>query len=268
MRLLLAAADAVRWPFERAAWSIERRLLWPLQRRFAGRPAPGRSAGIAVLAAIGAGAALVAILVLPGGAGAPREQTAEPARVAIAVPHPRPRPRPANGPRLHGAPPDFSVGRGVGVSRADGATRTGSEPEAPAAETGASPKASPLEEEAGATASSAKPAPAGPVAMKTARRFAEAFVYYEIGKRPAQAEAVFGETATPRLAKTLAKRPPRLPENAAVPKARVVNLVAGPRHGKAYTVSVSLLRVGLTSELRLTLEREEAGEWRVAEILG
>ena len=103
--------------------------------------------------------------------------------------------------------------------------------------------------------------------MKVARRFSEAFVFYEIGERPARAKTVFGETATPQLADALGERPPRLPADAKVPKARVVNLVPGPRAGKAYTVSVSLLRVGLTSELRLELNRKN-GHWVVTDVRG
>jgi hypothetical protein len=104
--------------------------------------------------------------------------------------------------------------------------------------------------------------------MKVARRFSEAFVFYEIGEHPVRAKAVFGETATQQLSEALAERPPRLPANAKVPKAKVVNLVPGPRLGRAYTVSVSLLRVGLTSELRISLQHSRAEGWRVSEILG
>ena len=47
----------------------------------------------------------------------------------------------------------------------------------------------------------------------------------------------------------------------------MVNLVPGPRAGKAYTVSVSLLRVGLTSELRLELNKKQ-GNWLVTDVRG
>jgi hypothetical protein len=103
--------------------------------------------------------------------------------------------------------------------------------------------------------------------MKVARRFAEAFVYYEVGERPARAETVFGETTTPQLAEALAGRPPRQPQSTAVPQARVVNLVPGPRAGTAYTVSVSLLRVGLTSELRLEMKKQK-GAWLITDVRG
>jgi hypothetical protein len=266
VRFLLGVVDAVRWPFERVAWSVERGVLWPLRERFAGRRPAGRNVGAAALAAIAAAAVLVGVLLLPG-SDAPREQAATPTRVAIATPEPAPTEKP-RGPVLQGATPRFRVGKGAGVSKAADeqanapkSADTGGEAEANADASTAT------EESAAATASSEKPVPAGPAAMKVARRFSEAFVFYEIGERPAQAKTVFGETATPQLAGALGERPPRLPADAKVPKARVVNLVPGPRAGKAYSVSVSLLRVGLTSELRLELNRKN-GQWLVTDVRG
>jgi hypothetical protein len=168
---------------------------------------------------------------------------------------------------LHGVAPNFGVGKGVGVSKAGGDHESAVEPETPKSAPETSAEATPSEDGAAATSSSAKPVPAGPAAMKVARRFSEAFVFYEIGQRPARAKAVFGETATPELATALGERPPRLPADAKVPKARVVNLVPGPRAGKAYTVSVSLLRVGLTSELRLELNKKNGG-WLITDVRG
>jgi hypothetical protein len=260
LRLLLGIVDAVRWPFERAGWAVERRVLWPLRERFAGWSLPSHSAGAAALVAIASGAVLAGVLLLPTSGDAPSERSAAPARVAIATPEPQPQDEPA-GRELQGAPPSFGVGDGVGVSQAD----DGAEPDASTGET-ADDETAPFEEGA-TTSSSKKPVPAGPAAMKVARRFSEAFVFYEIGKRPARAKAVFSETATPELAGALGERPPRQPANTEVPKARVVNLVPGPRAGKAYTVSVSLLRVGLTSELRLELNKKQ-GQWLVTDVRG
>ncbi len=255
-------------------------MLWPLQRRFAGWSPPGHRAGAAAgLAAIGVAAILVAVLILPGGGEAPPpERVARPARVAIVPPsEPRPQAVESQGPTLRGVQPHFGVGKGVAKSggsdetKAEGSGAESGSSSAGAAEPEPTATANDAagEEEAAATASAAgKPVPAGPVAMKTARRFSEAFVFYEIGKKPARAKAVFGETATEQLAEALQERPPRLPSNGKVPKAKVLNLVAGPRFGKQYTVSVSLLRVGTTSELRITLQKEKDGEWRVAQILG
>jgi hypothetical protein len=264
-RFLLGLADALRWPFERLVWAAERAVLWPLRERFAGRRPRGRSAG-AALAGIAAAAVLTGVFLLRADDG-PREQVGAPTRVAIATPPPAPKAQESPGPKLQGVPPSFDLGEGVGVSKASGAAaelNSGSPDEAAVAGDEAAPS-----DEGAATASSSskEPVPAGPAAMKVARRFSEAFVFYEIGERPARAKTVFGETTTPRLATALDERPPRLPEDAAVPKARVVNLVPGPRAGKAYTVSVSLLRVGLTTELRLELNKKN-GNWLVTDVRG
>lgn len=260
MRFLSVVADVVRWPFERALWSIERRLLWPLRERFAGRSPSGRSVGAAALAGIAGAAILAGVLLLPGGNGEPREQVAAPTRVAIATPEPEPA-RPSAR-ELQGVAPSFEVDE----DRSDAAGPE-LDTEVEGGESPADGEASASEEGGAATSSSGKPVPAGPAAMKVARRFSEAFVFYEIGERQTRAKTVFDETATPELAEALDERPPRQPANAAVPKARVLNLVPGPRAGKAYTVSVSMLRVGLTSELRLELNRKN-GTWLVTDVRG
>jgi hypothetical protein len=286
--LLGEIADAARWPFERLAWTVERRLLWPLSERTAGwsppvgasppggPSSPARRATVgAALGATAGVAILVGVLVLSGdGEEGARRQAAAPVSVAAPAPPPgKPAAEKPQGPTLQGAPPSFGVGKGVGVAKQGG----GNSGDATATDS-AAPRTSTLESddggatggaERGATASSsrAKPVPAGPAAMRVARRFAEAFVFYEIGKRPARAKTVFGETATPALAEALSERPPRLPAGARVPKARVVNLVPGPRLGRTYTVSVSLLRVGLTSELRLAMLKRHGG-WLVTDVRG
>ena len=264
LRFLFGIADAVRWPFERAAWAIERGVLWPLRERFAGWSPPSHSAGGAALVAIAAAAVLAGVLFLPGSGDTQSERAAAPARVAIATPEPQPQEDEAAGRKLQGVPPSFGVGEGVGVSQEGADSSTELDPNS--TETAAD-EATPLGQDTAATSSSKKPVPAGPAAMKVARRFSEAFVFYEIGARPARAKTVFSETATPQLASALGERPPRQPADTEVPKARVVNLVPGPRAGKAYTVSVSLLRVGLTSELRLELNKKQ-GQWLVTDVRG
>jgi hypothetical protein len=265
LRSLHGIADAARWPFERLTWSFERRVLWPLRERFAGWSPSGHRAGAAALAAIAVAAVLVGLLLLPDQGGQAPEQATTPTRVAIATPKsPQPTEEP-QGPVLRGAAPKFDVAGGVGVSSTARDDASAADPTI-ASEAEASTAGAPAEE-AAATTSSKKPVPAGPAAMKVARRFSEAFVFYEIGERPARAKAVFGETATPELASALGERPPRLPADAKVPKARVLNIVPGPRAGKAYTVSVSMLRVGLTSELRLELNKLH-GAWVVTDVRG
>ena len=78
----------------------------------------------------------------------------------------------------------------------------------------------------------------------------------------------FDASASPELSRSLLRRPPRLPANVTVPKAKVVNIVAAPSHGRVYPVSVSLLRVGVTSELRLEMEQLQDKSWQVTNVLG
>jgi hypothetical protein len=264
--LLRRAFETIRWPLERLVWVGERKLLWPLEERAAGRSQLSRAAG--VVAAVATGVGLLAVLSTSGG-GPGREQVAAPARTVVASAPPPAPAAAAAGPVLQGAPPSFSAPESTGVTATAGSTEaetdSGTAADGASGETGAA--ADGASGETGAAASGAKPVPAGPVAMRVARRFAEAFVFYEIGERQARALAVFEETATPSLASALGERPPRLPANSQVPQARVLNLVPGPRRGKAYTVSVSLLRVGVTSELRLEMKKAN-GAWLVTDVRG
>lgn len=113
--------------------------------------------------------------------------------------------------------------------------------------------------------------PAGPAALKVAREFAQGFVVYETGGEESDFRDAFEASATPELTKALLQRPPKQPAGVKVPRAKVLNVVAGPSQGKVYKVSVSLLRVGVTSELRLDMEKTGSGkrvEWRVTNVLG
>ncbi len=110
--------------------------------------------------------------------------------------------------------------------------------------------------------------PAPKAAKKVARRFAEAFVVYEVGGIDMKVRKAFNQTSTKQLSRSLLHRPPRQPASVSVPRAKVVNVVAGPSHGKVYTVSVSLLRVGVTSELRIEMEQGVGKKWQVTNVLG
>lgn len=269
-----SAAEAARWPFERAAWAAERRVVWPLRERLAGRSLPGNAAGAAALAAAAVVALLAGALLAGGGDGGEAEPAAAPARVAVAPLPAKPAAEKQQGPTLQGVAPSFDAegGSEQGAGSPGGVAAEGSGSDEAAAEgggeAGADANGAAGSGEAAATSSAAKPVPAGREAMKAARRFSNAFVFYEVGEHPAHAKAVFGETASPQLAEALAERPPRLPQGARVPKARVVNLVPGPRRGRSYTISVSLLRLGVTSELRLSLAHSKAEGWRVVNVLG
>jgi hypothetical protein len=45
-------------------------------------------------------------------------------------------------------------------------------------------------------------------------------------------------------------------------------VVPAPSHDRVYPLSVSLLRVGVTSELRLEMEQTKSKDWRVVNVLG
>jgi hypothetical protein len=121
---------------------------------------------------------------------------------------------------------------------------------------------------AGGDESGAAGPPAPKAAKRVARHFAEAFVVYETGGVDTKVRKGFGRTATKQLSKVLLQRPPRQPARVKVPQAKVVNVVASPSTGGVYEVSVSLLRVGVTSELRLQMERGPGKKWQVTNVLG
>jgi hypothetical protein len=109
------------------------------------------------------------------------------------------------------------------------------------------------------------PAPDSPP-LKVAHQFANTFVGYEVGEKKAARR--LKESATPKLTRELTQDPPRLPSNGRVPKASVLNVVAGEKNGDSMEVSVSLMRSGATSELRLALVRENGKGWLVSEVRG
>ena len=252
-------SEWARWPFERIAWLFERWVVWPIQERTSISISRNALAagGLATLAI-----ALIAFSVITLGG-----DRSSPDTVVAAAPTSSPAPTPAPAaetpaePVLRGAAPSFDLASGVGVADSS------SEGEGGSIASGTSAGATALEGETGASTSSDEPVPAGPTAMKVARRFAEAFVFYEIGEKPDRTEAIFDETTSPRLSKALEERPPRQPAGVDVPQARVLNLVPGPRSGSAYTVSASLLRLGVTSELRLEIEQVN-GDWVVTDVRG
>jgi hypothetical protein len=265
---LRAVAEVVKWPFERAVWAIERGLVWPLEERTGDWNGPLRAAGVAAVALVAVGAGVFGLLWASGSGGGSvqRTQQASVPVVAPAISAATPKEALAQAaPVLKGPAPDFtpkasggetngSALEGSSESPATGATTT----------TGTATSSS-----AGTAAGASKVVPAGPAATKVGRRFAAAFVLYETGRSDAKVRTALAATATPKLARSLLQRPPRLPANVKVPQAKVLNLVPGPVHGDTYTLSVSLLRVGVTSELRIDMQRDkETGEWRVTDVLG
>jgi hypothetical protein len=276
---LKALAEVVKWPFERAVWAVERGLVWPLRERTGGWNGSLRAAGVACVALLAAGAGVLGLLWASGSGGgtAPRVQQASAPVVAPAATTAAPAGDLAQAaPVLHGATPDFTPKASAGAAEANGGSTTKASSEATetgpteTTETGttSSPSTAPAAGSS-STATASKVVPAGPAAIKVGHQFAGAFVLYETGRSDARVRTAFAATATPELSRSLLRRPPRLPANVKVPKAKVLNLVPGPQHGDTYTLSVSLLRVGVTSELRIDMQRDKkTGEWRVTDVLG
>lgn len=267
-------AEAVRWPFERAAWAVENWLVWPIQEETAGWSRATRAAvGLATLLLAAAGVIAGLAASSSGGGESVRRVTAPIAGPPPTLPSP-PKTAVEEGPVLHGAPPNF--GTAEGGSARSGSTQGGHPHGGEAAEaSSAGPAEASREASTEAAAGSTEATSgqggtgvAGPAALAVAREFAGAFVLYETGRTTPKVRTVFAKTATPALRKALLRRPPRLPADVEVPKAKVVNVVAGPSHAGTYTVSVSLLRVGLTSELRLDMRPGKGGDWRVTDVRG
>jgi hypothetical protein len=272
--------EVVSWPFERIGWALQRALIWPLQDRtdeLSGRGRMLAAGGSVVAVAIVAVGALA--LATSGGSGS-QPTTAQVAIVAkpTARVSPVSAPKP-KAPTLHGAAPVFKaptksspgVNPAKPIEAPSGQSSSAATSSASAAtgKISSDPSSSTSTPSADAARASTVPGPpAGAQAIAVAREFSNAFVAYEIGGEKSKISPAFAATATPELSRALLKRPPRLPANVKVPKAKVLNIVAGPSQGGVYSLSVSLLRVGVTSELRLEMEKLKGKGWRVTNVLG
>ncbi len=268
---VVAGADHA---LERASFPLQKRVLWPLADRTTAIGAPVRalSTGALVLLAAAAGVAGL-VWAAPDGPHNASQTTAVATASSPAATAKAPADEPGQ-PTLQGAAPVFKPAKGrVAAEEADPAKAIVKSSPSPAsastsAATDSAATASSAADGAAAQIAPVDGPPAGPAAISVARDFSDAFVVYETGGSEAQVRETFAATATPALAKALLRRPPRLPANLEVPKAKVVNVVPGPSHDRVYPVSVSLLRVGLTSELRLEMEQHKGDGWRVTNVLG
>jgi hypothetical protein len=275
------ARERLRSASERAFFPLQKRVIWPLADRVRGGGESSRVfAFAAVMLAAGVGVAAL-LVVAPGDNHSPAAATTV-AEVSHPLPAPKAAPAKAPEPTLHGAAPVFKSAEPEGSTKVDPAQPLDTEASSSSKPSSAAPAAT--EETAAsteiassdptATSSSSTPGivapgpPAGPAAITVAREFAGAFVLYETGQTDSAVHREFSEAATPQLTHALMRRPPRLPANVTVPQAKVVNVVAAPSHGTVYPVSVSLLRVGVTSELRLEMEQLKGKRWRVTNVLG
>lgn len=260
--------------------ALRDRLLWPLEDHVLALSDRGR-------AAVAGGAVVLALGIGIGGYSLATSGETEPTsarQVAVAVePAPQPEPvkaapQPEPEPTLQGAAPVFKAKEPEDPSAVGGSKAVDASSAATSSQTGNAAtdtiSSKPAADSAGASASaSASTAtvdgpPAGPAGVAVARKFATAFVVYETGGEKAEVRKAFSATATAELTRALMRRPPRQPANVEVPKAKVLNVVPAPSQGKVFPVSVSLLRVGATSELRLEMEQLKNKQWRVVNVLG
>lgn len=260
--------------------ALRDRVLWPLGDRLLGLDDEARGAlagaAVALVLAIGIGGYSLAS---SGGGDPASAPTVALKSEPVPAPAPsKPAPKPEPDPTLQGANPVFKAPADDNSSKVGGSEAVETEAAAPSAgaHTGNpatdtfSTSSTATAATAGATASraSVEGPPAGPAAIAVARKFADAFVVYETGGDTATVRKAFKATAAPQVTKALLQRPPHQPAGVKVPKAKVLNVVAAPSHDRIYPVSVSLLRVGATSELRLELEQLKNKQWRVANVLG
>jgi hypothetical protein len=274
-------ARAKRQPpeaFEDLSLALRDRVLWPLGDGFLGLDDAARAAvaGGAVALALALGIGGYSLISSDGSDPAPAPTVAlksEPTPVSTSA---KPTPKPEPDPTLQGAAPVFEAPKQDKSSQVDTSEAVSSDvPAAATSGTGnpatdtisSNPAAS---SSAGATASraSVEGPPAGPAAVAVARKFADAFVVYETGGENGEVRKAFKATAVPQVTKALLQRPPRQPAGIEVPKAKVLNVVPAPSHDRIDPVSVSLLRVGATSELRLEMEQLKNKQWRVVNVLG
>jgi hypothetical protein len=260
--------------------ALRDRLLWPLEDRILALSDRGRTA-------VAGGAVVLALGIGIGGYSLATSGETEPTtvrQIAAAVesaPQPEPvkaEPKPEPEPTLQGATPVFKAKEpedpsGVGGSKAVATPGTATSTQTGNAATdtiSSTPAAHPAGTSASASASTSTVdgPPAGPAGVAVARKFAKAFVVYETGGDETEVREAFAATATPELTRALMRRPPRQPSNVEVPKAKVLNVVPAPSQGRVYPISISLLRVGATSELRLEMEQLKNKQWRVVNVLG
>lgn len=257
--------------------AVRDRVVWPLEDQFRSFSSEGRAmvAGGAVVVALALGIGGYS-LISSGG-----EEPAPAAQVVAAAPAPeqapeKPAPKPKPEPTLQGAAPVFKAPADKQTSKVSAAqsTESGATAGTSTAKSGnaATDPISSRPGAPGATASAADVSvdgpPAGPAAIAVARKFADAFVVYETGGEASAVRRTFKATAVPEVTRALMRRPPRQPAGVKVPKAKVLNVVPAPSHDRIYPVSVSLLRVGATSELRLEMEQLKNKQWRVSNVLG
>ncbi len=254
------APGRLLWPIRRVGWFLEKYVLWPISDSFQriGNAFRYRSPlayiGVTLLVTVTAGAVAAAVYFYEQSGKNDNPAVADSAIQAETVvpPVPTPTPTPVTDPNagqgsdntLQGVVPSFAASGTQKKNANSGKQNQQQLPETVVREA-PTPKAAPL---------------------KVAHQCASTFVNYEVGDKKAADKVT--KTATSKLAKELKKDPPKLPSTGQIPKATVVNVVRGKKDGDQMAVSVSLMRSGASSELRLGLTREKGDGWLVSSVRG
>ncbi len=264
--------EEITWPLRRAGWFAEKHILWPLADSF--RRISNSFKYRSPMAYIGAtmlltltGAAIAAAVYFHNQAEDSQtplqaQVPTNPETVVATTPTPPPTlpSTPENQAKdedtLKGVVPNFETSGKSGKSdKSSGSNDSGQSSDGSGGSSSSLPPTvvRPSEE------------PSSPP-LKVAHAFAETFVEYEVGRKGVAKD--FAKTATAKLSKELKADPPRQPSNGKIPKATVMNVVKGKKSGGKLDVSVSLMRSGSTSELRLALEEDNKNNWLVSEVRG
>ncbi len=261
------APNGLLWPFKRLWWATEKHILWPVSDSFRRMleamryRSPLAYIGVTALFCLTAAAVVTAVYFYDeANRSDPAPVVAEAPLGADTVVAPVQPPPVVGAPAgnggdedetLQGVVPDFDNSAGNAGNNGSGSNGSG--------DNGKQGQKLPK------TAVRPADVPDSPP-LKVAHRFANTFVRYEVGEKKAAKQ--LRRTATGKLAGELVSRPPRLPANGKVPKASVMNVVSGKKDGRRMEVSVSLMRSGATSELRLAMTRQNGKRWLVSEVRG
>jgi len=257
------APGGLLWPIRRIGWFLEKYVLWPIGdsfRRFANSfryRSPFAYIGVTLMVTLTAGAVAAAVYFYnqsenPDEAPVVADSTVPAETVIPPVPTPTTTtvtpdttPNAGNGDdTLQGVVPSFATTAKKNGKKGNGQGQNQQLPN---------------------TVVRPAPVPKSPP-LKVAHKFASTFVGYEVGEK--NAKNLFRSTATKDLAKELSEDPPKLPSTGQIPRATVVNVVRGNRDKDSMDVSVSLMRTGATSELRLALVKEKGKGWLVSQVRG
>jgi hypothetical protein len=276
---MLGMFERATWPLRRLIWWIEEKVFWPLADAIRGRgdhaapielkaERPRRRPDLRIALATVGGAAVIgiggaALLASTGGGSSSATQASVPsASLDSSLPAAGgTKPQSAKPNTLHGSAPSFQSASKVTKAEAQANLQAGAKAQADSTSPTAATNSKPSSIPPGGADETA--------ALHTAQDFSGAFVLYEVGRTNAKVKHTFAQTSTPLVAKALNARPPRQPGSVKVPTAKVQNIVlsAPEDKGRLIEASVSLLRLGAVSELRLSLSLRH-GKWLVSEVRG